>query len=140
MLIFLVLLALGTCLSAASLDLQDHVARHDSPNPPTLPVTLTPAFTIDLNLAPFPPSNANLAPVLNGTISGPLLNGTVVSGLGYGQRFSTYYVTDALNYGFTDDGEEFVIHQSGSGNSTYGQLIKIVSCHFFFLFLSPFRS
>lgn len=109
--------------------------------PPTLPPTLTPLFTLDtvagdlqapiplllsgyqgskaasLHLKCFRLISSSVYPLLEGTISGPALNGTIHHGTSYP------HVTDDGMFAFshrhycgkTDDGKDFVIQQQGVG-------------------------
>lgn len=140
----LMLLALSS-LSAASLHAKHLAARgHDNSYPSSgSPFTLEPAFTITLQLAAFPPAiqppnfngTVGLVPVTSGTVSGPLLNGTITQGLGVGHRSSTGFLDDDINYGHTDDGVEFLFRQTGGGQSS-GSVERLVSVDLFFL-LAP---
>lgn len=125
----------------------DHHRHPQTSCPSNNPFTLEPAFTITLQLGQFPPQiqppNSNgtfgLQPVLSGTVAGPLLNGTIIRGLGHASRFTTYYLDDDESYGTTDDGFSFYFHQSGVGNGI-GKVDRLVSIADRPSFALPFSS
>lgn len=126
----LLVLALGP-LSAALLfpSPRDIGTGHQPPSP----FTITPAFNLNVHLTVppliHPPNTDGVVGIhasLGGTVSDPLLNGTITGGLSHASIFADYYIHDAHNYGHTDDGVEFVFRHSGSGNKD-GKLDRVVS-------------
>lgn len=124
---------------AARLDASTNPSSPSYPTQPTIPdspFTLTYAFTFTITIAPLlpqiqpPNSNGTFAviPDVGGTITGPLLNGTITRGLGWASRFTNYYLEESVNFGVTDDGLEFFLRDTGVGNAE-GKVDRVVSTY-----------
>jgi hypothetical protein len=113
---------------------------------PQLPFNFTYLFTATLNLGPPPPSaktdpitidgsspaNGVIIPepILNGTVTGSAINGSITSGLAFPSLLMNGTIETPLIevYGVTDDGAALYIHATGIGAPT-GQVTRIVSPH-----------
>ncbi len=101
-----------------------------------LPFNITYLFTATLNLGPAnkPVSiNSNtgvIVPeqILNGTVTGPAINGTITAGLAFPSVYKNGTIQAPLIevYGVTDDGVALYIKETGVGSPT-GQMTRIVS-------------
>lgn len=97
-------------------------------------LTIKPLFTVDVrvgkNLKPIPIRGGQLLllPITGGRAHGPALNGTIASGLVRANYFKNRTVEYPNNvaYGTTEDGESFVIEQTGAGGAG-GQAARLVS-------------
>jgi hypothetical protein len=106
---------------------------------PTLPFNTTYVFSVAIGLGQ-PPSTLSQKPItipggvvvpepiLNGTVSGPAFNGTIISGLATPAQYEnqTLQVATIDLYGVSSDGYPFRIHETGVG-SISAQITRIVS-------------
>ncbi|KAK5242385.1 hypothetical protein LTR96_007222 [Exophiala xenobiotica] len=104
---------------------------------PTLPFNTTYVFSVAIGLGQ-PPSTLTQnpitipggvvvpEPILNGTVSGPAFNGTIISGLATPAQYENQNVQVATIdlYGVSSDGYPFRIHETGVG-SISAQITRI---------------
>lgn len=102
--------------------------------PANLPFNLTYLFTAELALGPpnapiTIPGGVRIAEaIVNGTVSGPALNGTIIGGLAVPAVYENQTVQAPIieAYGASKDGVTFRLHEEGIG-SPQAQVTRIVS-------------
>lgn len=119
----------GVDASPAAADVLSRTTISESP----LPFNLTYLFTVHLSLGkPLPPiaipdGVVVTEPIINGTVTGPALNATILGGVATPSVYSngTIQVPVIQAWGLTSDGVSFLINEAGTGMPK-GQITRIV--------------
>ncbi|KAI9814192.1 MAG: hypothetical protein M1827_003358 [Pycnora praestabilis] len=100
----------------------DLVSVTSAASPPVLTSIFTATILLGAPLGPIPIPGGILIiePILGGSITGPVINGTILGGLAYPPVYNndTLQVPQITVYGKTNDGFAFLVEESGIGTNS----------------------